>query len=135
MIKIVFIFGLLGLASFLLFRFAALGLIFGWKGTEFILGGIALFFFLLGARLRYRRKSRVLNPAGLSFSTPPVLGLTQREQEVWKGICQGLSNREIADQLFVSEHTIKTHASNLMVKLDVRRRTQAIAKAREMGVI
>ena len=135
MIKTVFIFGLLGLGALLLFRFASMGLILGWKGTELMLGGIALFFFLLGVLIRYRGKARVKNTTAPSPDTPSGLGLTQREQEVWKGICQGLSNREIAEKLYVSEHTIKTHASNLMAKLDVRRRTQAIAKAREMGLM
>lgn len=60
------------------------------------------------------------------------LGLTTREAEVLLLMAGGLSNQEIADKLFVSLNTIKTHSSNLFLKLDVKRRTQAIQKAREM---
>jgi ATP/maltotriose-dependent transcriptional regulator MalT len=47
----------------------------------------------------------------------------------------GLSNQEIADKLFVSLNTVKTHSSNLFVKLDVKRRTQAIRKAKALRLI
>jgi ATP/maltotriose-dependent transcriptional regulator MalT len=50
-------------------------------------------------------------------------------------INQGLSNQEIAEKLFVSLNTVKTHTSNLFVKLDVKRRTQAIQRAKEIGLI
>jgi ATP/maltotriose-dependent transcriptional regulator MalT len=63
------------------------------------------------------------------------LGLTSREQQVLLEICQGLSNREIADKLYVSENTVKTHVSNLLVKLQVKRRTQAIQVARELNLV
>ena len=63
------------------------------------------------------------------------LGLSQRELEVLQGIASGLSNQEIADQLFVSLNTIKTHASRLFEKLDVKRRTQAVEKGKQLGLI
>lgn len=63
------------------------------------------------------------------------LGVTKREYEVLGLIAEGLSNREIADRLFVSTSTIKTHTSNLFLKLEASRRTQAIQKAREIGLI
>ena len=63
------------------------------------------------------------------------LNLSKRELEVLDGIARGLSNQEIAEQLFVSVNTIKTHANNLYVKLDVKRRTQAVTRARELGVL
>ena len=50
-------------------------------------------------------------------------------------MAQGLSNQEIADRLFISLNTVKTHASNLFSKLDVRRRTQAIQEAKELNLI
>lgn len=62
-------------------------------------------------------------------------GLSKRETEVLQLIAQGLSNQEIADQLFVSLDTVKKHSSNLYQKLDVKRRTQAVEKAREMGML
>ena len=63
------------------------------------------------------------------------LGISSREMEVLQLMANGLSNQEIADRLFVSLHTIKTHSSNLFEKLDVKRRTQAIEKARQLHLI
>jgi NarL family two-component system response regulator LiaR len=63
------------------------------------------------------------------------LGLSSREQEVLQLMAEGLSNQEIADRLFLSLPTIKTHSSNLFLKLDVKRRTQAIEKARQLKII
>ncbi len=63
------------------------------------------------------------------------LGLSARELEVLKLMAQGFSNQEIAQSLFLSLNTIKTHSSNLFEKMDVNRRTQAIDKARKMGII
>lgn len=63
------------------------------------------------------------------------LGITKREHEILELIAEGLSNREIAERLFVSENTVKTHSSRLFDKMDVRRRVQAVRKARELGLI
>jgi ATP/maltotriose-dependent transcriptional regulator MalT len=62
-------------------------------------------------------------------------GISKREYEVLELMAQGLSNQEIAEKLFVSLNTVKTHTSNLFVKLDAKRRTQAIQKAKELGLI
>jgi DNA-binding CsgD family transcriptional regulator len=63
------------------------------------------------------------------------LGLTPRELEILALIAEGLSNREIAARLYVSENTVKTHSTNLFTKLNARRRTQAVQIAKEAGVI
>lgn len=63
------------------------------------------------------------------------LGLTPREYEVLQLIAQGLTNQEIAARLFVSLNTVKTHISNIFVKLDVERRTQALHRAKALGLI
>jgi DNA-binding NarL/FixJ family response regulator len=63
------------------------------------------------------------------------LGLSKRELEVLELMAGGLSNQEIAGKLFVSLNTIKTHSSNVFEKLDVKRRTQAIEKARRLSLI
>lgn len=62
-------------------------------------------------------------------------GITQREHDVLVKMAEGLSNQEIAEQLFLSESTIKTHVSNLFVKLDAKRRTQAIQTARQLKIV
>ena len=64
-----------------------------------------------------------------------ALGITPREHEILTLIAAGLSNREIAEKLFVSENTVKTHSSRLFTKLDARRRTQAVQIAKEAGLI
>ena len=63
------------------------------------------------------------------------LGISKREFEVLQLIAKGYSNQEIADQLFISLPTVKTHVSNLFSKLDVKRRTQAVKKATELKLI
>ena len=63
------------------------------------------------------------------------LGITARELEILEAMAAGLSNREIAERLFVSENTVKTHATRLFTKLSAQRRTQAVQLAKEAGLI
>jgi DNA-binding CsgD family transcriptional regulator len=74
-------------------------------------------------------------PFSLNEQRLKDLGITPRELEILELIAQGLSNREIANKLFVSENTVKTHSSRLFDKLSARRRTQAVQIAKEMGLI
>jgi DNA-binding CsgD family transcriptional regulator len=64
-----------------------------------------------------------------------TLGVTPRELEILEQIAQGLSNREIAEKLFVSENTVKTHSSRLFDKLGAKRRTQAVQLGKQRGLI
>ncbi|MBD0377810.1 MAG: response regulator transcription factor, partial [Flavisolibacter sp.] len=63
------------------------------------------------------------------------LNISKREYEVLQLICKGMSTQQIAETLFVSENTVKKHVSNLFLKLDVERRTEAIRKARELSLV
>jgi DNA-binding CsgD family transcriptional regulator len=63
------------------------------------------------------------------------LSITRRELEILALIAQGLSNREIAEKLFVSENTVKTHSSRVFDKLGARRRTQAVQLGKEFGLL
>lgn len=63
------------------------------------------------------------------------LNISKREHEILLLVAQGLSNQEIADKTFVSVNTIKTHVSNILLKLDAKRRVQAIQKARELSIV
>ena len=61
--------------------------------------------------------------------------LSPRELDVWKALARGLSNHEIANTLFVSEATVKTHVARILAKLDLRDRAQAIITAYETGLV
>jgi len=99
----------------------------------------------LGASLRRRQGSGREEPttAAAPDSAPFVpdeerakeLGVTPRELEILAILAAGLSNREIAAQLFVSENTVKTHVSRLFSKLGAKRRTQAVKIGRANGLI
>jgi two-component system, NarL family, response regulator LiaR len=107
--------------------------------VEFYVGIVAIFFTALGiwAGLKLtRKKVEIIGPEFiLSTAELARLDISKRELEVLELMAQGLSNQEIADKLFVSLNTIKTHSSNLFLKLDVSRRTQAVQKARELRII
>jgi DNA-binding CsgD family transcriptional regulator len=64
-----------------------------------------------------------------------TLGITARELEILTLIARGLSNREIATQLFVSENTVKTHCARTFDKLGAARRTQAVQRGKELGLL
>ncbi len=61
--------------------------------------------------------------------------LTERELEILVLMADGLTNQDIADRLFISINTVKTHAKNIYSKLDVRNRAQAIVRAAEAGLL
>jgi two-component system, NarL family, response regulator LiaR len=109
---------------------------------EFYLGIIALAFTAIGvwAGLKLTRKKMLVmaQPSDkftINENNLKQLGISKREQEVLELIAKGLSNQEIADKLFVSQNTVKTHLSNLFLKLEAKRRTQAIQKAKELSLI
>jgi DNA-binding NarL/FixJ family response regulator len=74
-------------------------------------------------------------PTSVRTPSPRLAELTARELEVLKLIARGLSNAEIAKQLFVSETTVKTHVAHVLMKLDLRDRVQAVVAAYESGLI
>jgi LuxR family maltose regulon positive regulatory protein len=61
--------------------------------------------------------------------------LSKRELELLRLLAAGLSNQDIAERLFLSPHTVKTHVRNIYSKLDVSSRTQAVARARVLGIL
>jgi two-component system, NarL family, response regulator LiaR len=63
------------------------------------------------------------------------LGITRREMEILELVARGLSNREIGTTLFVSENTVKTHCSRAFDKLGARRRTEAVQRGKELGLL
>ncbi len=110
--------------------------------VEIYIGSIALIFTAVGIwggmRLTQRKKIIIKEAAApfvLNQQELERLGISKREHEVLELMAQGFSNQEIADKLFVSLNTIKTHSANLFVKLEVKRRTQAVQRGKELHLI
>ncbi len=107
--------------------------------TEFYVGTIALLFTALGiwAGRKLTRVKVVVTDPNFILDTQQLErhGISKREYEVLELIAQGMSNQEIAEKLFVSLPTVKSHSSNLFLKLNVRRRTEAIKKAKELMLL
>ncbi|MEQ1604516.1 MAG: LuxR C-terminal-related transcriptional regulator [Pyrinomonadaceae bacterium] len=127
---------LMGLLKFFEYRFFVRDMT-----LELYLGLVAVVFIALGAwigwRLTHKKTVTAVSIDSFSLDADELkrLGITKREYEVLENIALGLSNQEIADKLFVSTSTIKTHLSSLFLKLDARRRTQAIQKAKELRIL
>ena len=81
------------------------------------------------------RSSEASSPFSPNTAQQQSLGITDRELEILTLIARGLSNREIATQLFVSENTVKTHCSRAFEKLGAARRTQAVQRCKELGLL
>ena len=111
----------------------------------------ATFGIWLGLRITRRRETiretvvvkEVLVPAEATAPEPfapnaanqQTLGITARELEILALVARGFSNREIATQLFVSENTVKTHCARAFDKLGAARRTQAVQRGKELGLL
>jgi len=104
--------------------FAALGI---WLGIKFT-----------GSRMTTVVKEVVVRegePFVLDERRRDDLGITRREMEILELVAEGLSNREIAGKLFVSENTVKTHCSRAFDKLGAKRRTQAVQMGKDLGLL
>jgi len=97
----------------------------------------------LGLKLTAKRQTIVVREVPVAAEGPFIsderkredLHITRRELEILELIAQGLSTREIAEKLFVSESTVKTHSSRVFDKLGARRRTQAVQLGKEFGLL
>lgn len=137
--RTVILYGLVLASLVFLLKYFEYRLIVRDLSMEFYVGLVALVFTGLGiwAGLKLTRQ-RIITVGPefiLNQSELIQLGISKREHEVLALMAQGLSNQEIADKLFVSLNTVKTHSSNLFVKLNASRRTQAIQKAKELRLI
>jgi DNA-binding CsgD family transcriptional regulator len=145
--KAVLLYGLCGGLLIAGLKFAEYRFLVVEHSIEIYGGMIAALFAALGIwlGLTLTRKTEVIVvrevpvPAASAFIRNEArvfeLGITPRELEILEHIAAGMSTREIAGALFVSENTVKTHASRLFDKLSVNRRTQAVQVAKGFGII
>jgi NarL family two-component system response regulator LiaR len=147
--KAVLLYGVFGGLAIALLRLVEYRFLVLEHSIEIYGGVIAVFFATVGIwlGLTITRKKEVLVvrevpvpvPATVPFSRDEAnvstLGITPRELEILEHIARGMSTREIAAALFVSENTVKTHASRLFDKLSVNRRIQAIQAGQRLGLI
>lgn len=123
-------------------------IIFNYR-LDFFVGSIAILFTVLGIWLALKlvkpkvetvivEKEIYIEPViqkEINQKEIEKLGISKRELDVLSLIAKGFSNEEIADKLCVSLNTVKTHSSNIYLKLDVKRRTQAAEKAKRLNII
>ena len=151
--KIVLAYGLLGGILIAVLKVIEYRFLVVEHSIELYGGIVAIFFSLLGIWLglkltRTRRNSgrergagtlrgagSVEDPFVTNVARQEQLGITPRELEILELMAAGLSNREIADRLYVSENTVKTHSAHVFGKLNARRRTKAVELAKEAGLI
>lgn len=137
--RTIFIYGLALAVLVFLLKYLEYRLIVRDLTIEFYVGLVAVFFTVLGIWAGRKITGEKVVVVGQEFILNEIelqrLGISKRELEVLALMAQGLSNQEVADKLYVSLNTIKTHSSNLFLKLEVSRRTQAIQKAKELRLI
>jgi len=144
--KTILVYGILGGLLIALLRIVEYRFLVLEHSLEIYGGVIALIFSAVGIWLGFsltRGRGTVVREVPIRVPGPfernearaEQLGVTPRELEVLEAMAAGYSNREIAEKLFVSENTVKTHAARLFAKLSARRRTQAVQRAKEEGLI
>jgi DNA-binding NarL/FixJ family response regulator len=135
--KTIFIFSAFIVALLALFQISKYSYVSGDASIETIIAAIAVIFLFIGFNINGKVSEKVSPSSNYTINTKNIeeLGISKREYEVLIEISKGSSNKEIANKLYVTESTIKTHVSNVLVKLDVKRRTQAIKKAKDLQII
>lgn len=147
--KLVLLYGISSALLLALLKWLELKFIIMQNAFEIYAGFIALIFMGLGIWLALKlskpKKETIIIEKEVYIKESPdfilnekeieKLRISKREMEVLELMAEGLSNQEIAERLFVSLNTVKTHSSKVLEKLDVKRRTQAIEKAKRLAII
>ncbi len=138
----ILIYGLVMAVAILLLKMIEFQFYFQKLSAEVYIGIIGVLFTLVGiwAGQRIARKRKMqqgIQQGEFKLDEEALLrtGISKREIEVLEWMARGLSNQEIADTLFVSLNTVKTHTASLFLKLDAKRRTQAIQRAKDLRLI
>jgi DNA-binding CsgD family transcriptional regulator len=146
--KIALSFGLIVLCSLILFQTGKYAYYKNTLPIEWLIGIFSAVFLIVGILIAGKQQKPSPSEAPSPAQTLPVsnitridsakiseLGISKREYEVLCEISQGLSNQEIAERLFLTESTIKTHISSILLKLNAKRRTEAVKIAKELKII
>ena len=136
-------FGLLILCLLILFKIGEVNFTKGNVKLEVIVAIVALIFFFVGLYFNKQAQKKIsansseplVSAQSIDYDQIKKVGLTQREHDVLVKMADGLSNQEIAEHLFLSESTVKTHVSNILFKLDAKRRTQAVQAAKKLKIV
>lgn len=134
MLKTAFRFGMLAVALMALLYLSKYAIFLRDMEDEIMLVIIAVLFIGFGVVISQLIKGRKV-PEGIDEKQISNLGISQREYDVLNLMAEGKSNGQIADLLYISESTVKTHVSNLLVKLDAERRTEAVQLAKQRHII
>lgn len=138
--KQILVSALLGAVLIFLIRFFESQFFIGQISTKVYITVIGLIFLAIGTYVGIRMKKAKTIVQVVEVERQPIVTidpndtLTDRENDILSHIIMGHSNKEIAAKLFISENTIKKHINNIYSKLGVKRRTQAISKAKELGL-
>lgn len=141
--KVILQFGLLATALLGLLELSKYSLQYQFLKEEFWTPLFGVLFIIIGMLLSRLVKTKKPDKKTTGMQESPEiahskiteLGISNREYEVLQKIAEGHSNLEIAQKLFISESTVKTHVSNLLVKLDAKRRTQAVKNAKTLKIL
>ncbi len=136
--RTILIFGGLAIAVFLLFQMSKFSLLLSGQSSEIFLAIMGISFISVGYILSRLFSNNKLQNASTGLPDAYQLeltGLSKREYEILGLMAKGHSNMEIGNSLFISESTVKGHVSNVLMKLNARRRTHAIQIAREHNLL
>ncbi len=136
--KYVLFYGLLAFSMLMLFQLSSLAIFKVGASRDWILLVVAVV--SIGIGIFYSKAQSSKNQIAEVSDTENLVhysnsGLTEREYEVLELLNLGFSNKEVGEKLFISENTVKTHVSNLLLKLNAKRRTQAIKNAKDLKII
>lgn len=136
--KTIIIFGALTVSVLVLIEFSTFSIRSNSFSKDWIVSIVAVLFIIIGYYLSklFRDDSEIGGKGEeINKENQRKIGLSEREYEIFQLMARGLSNAEIGSSLFISEHTVKSHVSKIFMKLQAKRRTQAIQIGRELKII
>lgn len=142
--RTIFIFSAIAVCVFLLFRLSEYSVIssgsrsMNSRNPEILIVIAGCFFIAIGVfihHLFFNRSTKESDSGTIDIEQVKKLGISNREHQILELMAKGMSNAEIGKQLHISENTVKSHVSNVLSKLNARRRTQAVRIARDLGIL